>query len=75
METEKPKRKRKVATPETIEVMPPLPLFKELAIGQRFKWQDHEYKKVSSFSAYRNKVGLYNFGTHTPVEIIKNNQA
>ncbi len=57
-----------------IEVLPTLPLFKELSIGQKFKWKNSQYKKVSSFAGYRNKVGLYSFGANTPVEINKNIQ-
>lgn len=55
---------------EAIEVLPPLPLFKDLSIGQRFRWKNKDYKKVSAFAAYRNKDGLFSFGANTPVEKI-----
>jgi len=56
--------------PELIRIMPALSLFKDVKIGQKFKWKNKEYKKVSSFSAYRNKIGLYPFVTSDEVEII-----
>jgi len=66
------KRVSSAPNPEVIAVVAPLPLFKELSIGQKFKYKNGQYKKVSSFTGYRNKVGLYSFGANTPVEKIIN---
>ncbi len=55
---------------EAIVVVPPLPLFKELSIGQKFKFKGKTFKKISAFAAYRNKVGLSSFGSKTQVEKI-----
>ena len=69
-ETKLPTRKKAPEITEVIQVIAPLPIFKDLKIGERFRWQQKEYKKVSGFAAYRNKVGLFSFGSKTPVEII-----